>query len=120
MKVLSIVLFWLILSSFAFAEEPEYVIVEKAKMEEIRDWIIGAQAYMKALLDENVALQAENDMLKDQLQRERNGLFVGGNFGYPLGGDAVILYKLNKSAIYSLVGYHSVFHIDIGFVRRIK
>ena len=123
MKVLNFVLFLLILFSFStvFAQEQNpYGIVEREKLEAIRDWIIEAQAYMKTLLAENVALQAENQALKNQLERERNGLFIGGNIGYPWGGDALIMYKLNKSGIYSTVGYHSVFHIDIGFMRRIK
>ena len=123
MKVLNFVLFLLILFSFStvFAQEQNpYVKIEREKLEAIRDWIINAQAYMKTLLEENVKLQAENQALKNQLEREKNGLFIGGNVGYPWGGDAIVMYKLNKNGIYSTVGYHSVFHIDIGFMRRIK
>jgi len=123
MKTIGILMVLVILlsSSVVFAqEEPKYILVEREKLEALRNWVIDSQKYMDELLTENVALQAENQALKNQLEREKNGLFIGGNVGYPWGGDAMIMYKLNKNGIYSTVGYHSVFHIDIGYMRRIK
>ena len=123
MKIIGILIVLVIFLSFSplFAqEEPKYVLVEREKLESLRNWITEAQKYMDELLTENVALQAENQALKNQLEREKNGLFIGGNLGYPWGGDALIMYKMNKNGIYSTVGYHSVFHIDIGYMRRIK
>ena len=123
MKIIGFVLILAIFLSFSsvFAQEdPQYVLVARSKLEALGDWIIMAQKYMSDLLTENVMLQSENQELKNQLEKEKNGLFIGGNVGYPWGGDAIVMYKLNKSGIYSTVGYHSVFHIDIGYMRRIK
>jgi hypothetical protein len=98
----------------------EYVLVKKEKMLEIQAWITQAVEYMDQLLAENVALQAENDSLKKQLERSKKGLFIGGNVGLPLGGDAIILYQFNKSGVYSQVGYQDGFNINIGYMRKIK
>ena len=123
MKIIGFLLISIIFSTFSPAftqEEPEYVLVEREKLEALRDWIIEAQRYMNELLAENVKLQSENQVLKTQLDKEKTGLFLGANVGYPWGGDALIMYKLNKSGIYSTVGYHGNFHIDIGYMRRVK
>ncbi len=98
----------------------EYVLLKKEKLLEIQACITQAVAYMDQLLTENVALQAENDSLKKQLERSKKGLFIGGNVGLPLGGDAIILYQFNKSGVYSQVGYQDGFNINIGYMRKIK
>jgi hypothetical protein len=103
-----------------FIEAGEYVIVKKETLREIYAWTKQAQEYMNQLLTENVALQAENDSLKKQLERSKKGLFIGGNVGLPLGGDAIIMYQFNKSGVYSQVGYQDGFNINIGYMRKIK
>jgi hypothetical protein len=101
-------------------KQSEYVLVKKEKMLEIQAWITQAVAYMDQLLAQNVALQAENDSLKKQLERSKKGLFIGGNVGLPLGGDAIIMYQFNKSGLYSQVGYQDGFNINIGYMQKIK
>jgi len=98
----------------------EYVLIKREKMLEIQAWITQEVAYMDQLLAENVALQAENDSLKKQLERSKKGLFIGGNVGLPLGGDVIIMYQFNKSGVYSQVGYQDGFNINIGYMRKIK
>jgi hypothetical protein len=98
----------------------EYVLIKKEKMLEIQAWITQAVAYMDQLLAQNVALQAENDSLKKQLERSKKGLFIGGNVGLPLGGAAIIMYQFNKSGVYSQVGYQDGFNINIGYMQKIK
>ncbi len=98
----------------------EYVLVKKEKLLEIQAWINQAVAHMEQLLEENVALQAENDSLQKQLERSKKGLFLGGNVGLPLGGDAIIMYQFNKSGVYSQLGYQDGFNINIGYMRKIK
>jgi len=103
-----------------FIEAGEYVIVKKETLREISAWIKQAQAYMNQLMTENVVLQAENDSLKKQLEQSKKGLFIGGNVGLPLGGDAIIMYQFNKSGVYSQVGYKDGFNINIGYMWKIK
>jgi len=98
----------------------EYILVKKETLREISAWIKQAQTYMNQLMTENVALQAENNSLKKQLERSKKGLFIGGNIGLPLGGDAIIMYQFNKSGVYSQVGYQDGFNINIGYMRKVK
>ena len=120
MKIIAILIILIVFLSVSSVFAQEYVLVEKEKLVALRDWITKAQKYMNELLTENVKLQSENQALKNQLEKEKTGLFLGANAGYPWGGDALIMYKLNKSGIYSTAGYHGVFHIDIGYMRKIK
>lgn len=98
----------------------EYVLVKKSMLREVHAWMTQAQAHMKQLLAANVALQSENQVLKQQLERSKKGLFLGGNVGLPLGGDAIIMYQFNKSGVYSQVGYQDGFNINIGYMRKLK
>jgi len=104
------------------ADEPadEYVLVKKEFLERMKTWIKDSQKYMDELLNENVALQAENEALKAQLESYKKGLFIGGNVGLPLGGDAMVLYQFNKSGIYTLAGYNNGWNINIGYMRKVK
>jgi hypothetical protein len=103
-----------------FMDAGKYVIVKKETLKKIYAWMEQANAYMNQLLNENVVLQAENDSLQKQLERSKKGLFIGGNVGLPLGGDAIIMYQFNKSGVYSQVGYQDGFNINIGYMRKVK
>ena len=123
MKTIGILIVLVIFLSFSplFAqEEPKYVLVEREKLEKMREWIVNAQKYMDELLTENVALEAENGALQAQLESYKKGLFIGGNVGLPLGGDAMVLYQFDKNGIYTLAGYNNGWNIHIGYVRKIR
>ena len=108
--------------SLLSADEPadEYVLVKKEFLVRMKTWIRDSQKYMDELLAENAALQAENSALRAQLESYKKGLFIGGNIGLPLGGDAMVLYQFNKSGIYTLAGYNNGWNIHIGYVRKVK
>jgi len=123
--VLCVVLFlsWIPL----FAEEKdlieagEYVLVKRETLMQIRNWVMNAKTELESLVMENAALQAENRSLKTQVEHLKTGLYVGANTGYPFpGGDAILMYKFEKSGIYSLFGYHDKFSIQLGYMRRVK
>jgi hypothetical protein len=120
--VLITILVFTVCVSLLSADEPtdEYVLVKKEFLEKIKTWIKDSQKYMDELLTENVKLQAENGALKTQLESYKKGLFIGGNIGLPLGGDAIVLYQFGKSGIYSLAGYNKGWNIHIGYMRKVK
>ena len=91
-----------------------------ARMEKDEQTITELRQEKYQLMTEVSSLEAENGALEVEVERLRTGLFVGANVGYPWGGNALILYKLGKYGVYSLVGYHRAFHIDIGIMGRIK
>ena len=108
--------------SLLSADEPadEYVLVKKEFLVRMKTWIRDSQKYMDELLAENAALQAENSALRAQLESYKRGLFIGGNIGFPLGGDAMVLYQFNKSGIYTFAGYNNGWNINIGYLRKVK
>jgi len=116
------ILVFIVCVSLLSADEPagEYVLVKKEFLERMKVWIQDSQKYMDELLTENAALQAENSALKAQLESYKKGLFIGGNIGLPLGGDAMVLYQFNKSGIYTFAGYNNGWNINIGYVRKVK
>lgn len=116
------ILVFTICVSLLSADEPtdEYVLVNKEFLEKIKTWIKDSQKYMDELLTENVKLQAENGALKAQLESYKKGLFIGGNIGLPLGGDAMVIYQFGKSGVYSLTGYNNGWNIHIGYMRKVK
>jgi len=123
--VLCVVLFlsWIPL----FAEEKdlieagEYVLVKRETLMQIRNWVMNAKTELESLVMENAALQVENQSLMKQVEHLKTGLYVGANTGYPFpGGDAILMYKFEKSGIYSLFGYHDKFSIQLGYMRRVK
>jgi cell division protein FtsB len=102
-------------------DDEEYVFVKKEALVKIRDWCIEAKAQLEKLVMENAALQMENQSLKQQVEYLKSGLYVGMNTGYPFpSGDAILMYKFEKSGIYSLFGYHDRFSIQLGYMRRVK
>jgi len=91
-----------------------------ARMEKDEQIITELRQEKYRLMTEVSSLEAENSVLHAEIAQLRTGLFVGANVGYPWGGNALILYKLGKYGVYSLVGYHRVFNIDIGIMGQIK
>jgi len=91
-----------------------------ARMEKDEQIIKELRQEKYRLMTEVSSLEAENRALEIEVERLRTGLFIGGNIGFPWGGNVMVLYKLNKYGIYSAVGYHKVFHIDVGLIRRVK
>jgi len=75
---------------------------------------------MSLLVTENTALMSEKQALEKQLSQYKKGLFIGGNVGLPLGGDAIIMYQFNKSGVFSQIGYQDGFNINIGYMRKVK
>jgi hypothetical protein len=112
-----------------FAEEKDkdlidagqYVLVKRDTLMQIRTWIENAKTELESLVMENAALQMENQSLKKQVEHLKIGLYVGANTGYPFPcGDAILMYKFERSGIYSLFGYHDKFSIQLGYMRRVK
>jgi len=120
--ILIVILVFMACISLLSADEPadEYVLVKKEFLERMKAWIKDSQKYMDELLAENAVLQVENSALKDQLESYKRGLFIGGNIGLPLGGDAMVLYQFDKNGIYSLAGYNNGWNINIGYMRKVK
>lgn len=102
------------------AEHKEYTVIKTEKLIKISNWIKQANIYMNQLIVENTVLMAEKQALEEQLNKYKKGLFIGGNVGLPLGGDAIIMYQFNKSGVYSQLGYQDGFNINIGYMRKIK
>ncbi|KPJ84714.1 MAG: hypothetical protein AMS17_15775 [Spirochaetes bacterium DG_61] len=120
--ILIIILVFTACISLLSADEPadEYVLVKKEFLERMKAWIQESQRYMDELLMENAALQTENGALKAQLESYKKGLFIGGNIGLPLGGDAMVLYQFERSGVYSLAGYNNGWNIHIVYVKKVK
>jgi hypothetical protein len=120
--ILIVILVFVECISLLSADEPadEYVLVKKEFLERMKTWIRDSQKCMDELLAENTALQAENSALKAQLESYKRGLFIGGNVGLPLGGDAIVLYQFDKSGIYTFAGYNNGWNINIGYMRKVK
>ena len=120
--ILTVIIMTFAFTSLVRADEPadEYVLVKKEFLERMKAWIKDSQKYMDELLAENAVLQVDNSALKDQLESYKRGLFIGGNIGLPLGGDAMVLYQFDKNGIYSLAGYNNGWNINIGYMRKVK
>ena len=120
--ILIVIIMTFAFTSLVSADEPadEYVLVKKEFLEKMKTWIRDSQKYIDELLTENAALQVENNALKTQLESYKRGLFIGGNIGLPLGGDAMVLYQFNKSGIYTFAGYNNGWNINIGYMRKVK
>jgi hypothetical protein len=105
------------------ADEPtadDYVFVKRESLERKNVWIRDSQKYMDKLLTENTALKEKNGALKAGLESSRKGLFIGGNVGLLLGGDAIVLYQFDRSGIYSFAGYNNGQAIKIGYMRKVR
>ncbi len=135
MKRLILILLVLFTTSLAYSgKEPEpvkapatdTVTIPRAEMEKYLAQMKRDKLLIEELQKNRTSLAASNLSLKDKVRdlelqlAEDKGIFVGANIGAPLGGDGIVMYDLGKYGIYSLVGYHSTFHLDLGFMVKIK
>ena len=120
---LAVILVVMVYVSVASADDPaadDYVLVKREFLENMKAWIRDSQKYMDELLTENTALKEKNGALKAGLESSRKGLFIGGNVGLLLGGDAIVLYQFDGSGKYGFAGYNNGQAIKIGYMRKVR
>jgi hypothetical protein len=106
-------------------ETIEWKINAEKILEQSRDHIIALQNQVDLLMDEINILTVElneTDMRLDMYRQKYNsqkGFYAGGGATYPLGVNAMMLYKFDRLGLYVNTGYTTGFYVGAGGIIKI-
>lgn len=89
------------------------------------EWLIEVKTHIEDLQAQvdllTVELNETEKMLDIYRQREKaqQGWYVGGNVTYPLGANAIGMYKFKRWGWYATGGYNNGFNIGTGIMVKI-
>jgi len=116
----------ILLIVFALPIHAEMIEVPKEELMEYLARMEKDRETIRDLQEANVELQLRIQACQIQinssqrLSDEQIGIYIGGNVSYPLGANAIIMYKFPKWGLYMIGGYNNGFDIGMGAVFKMR
>ena len=126
MKWIIILVTMVVFMGFIIPIQAEMIEVPREELEEYLDRMEKDRATIKNLTEANVELQLRIQACQEQISSlqqssdEQEGIYIGGNVTYPLGANALIMYKFHQWGLYAIGGYNNGFDIGIGAVFKMR
>ena len=104
----------------------EMVPIPREELEEYLSRMEKDRETIRELQEKNVALQLQVQEYLLQINASRKessdqiGIYIGADVTYPLGGNAIIMYKFKEWGLYGIGGYNQGFNIGAGAIFKMR
>jgi len=122
-KIFGFMTIFLMLASLCLSELIE---VPREELEEYLARMEKDRETIKNLMEEKVSLHLriqECQLQISSLQQssdEQEGIYLGGHASYPLGANALIMYKFHRWGLYATGGYSNGFNVGLGAIFKMR
>lgn len=106
--------------------QAEEISIPREELEEYLQRMEKDRETIKKLQEENISLQQRIQECLLQInasQKESSGqigIYIGADVTYPLGGNAIIMYKFQEWGLYGIGGYNNGFNIGVGAIFKMR